>query len=1220
MTMTVDKKTALERSTEYFNGDELAASVFVGKYALANEEGYIESTPDDMHKNRLAPEFARIESKYTNPMDFEEIYGLIKDFGDVVPQGSPMSAIGNDIKIQSASNCFVIASTLDSMGGIHRNDEEQAQLMKRRGGVGHDISNIRPAGLPTSNAAGTTDGIGVFMDRFSNTTNEVAQNGRRGALMLTCSVHHPEILTFINIKKDKTKVTGANISVKLTDEFMNAVKNNEDYEQRWPVDSKNPSIIKTVNAKKIWDEIIQAAWESAEPGLLFWDNAEKYTPSDIYSKYGFGSVSTNPCFAIDQRLLTDNGYVMFKDLIGTKETDILIDNRISFTGNDTDESWEINCDNKGTSVSKGLNFRETSPNEELFLLKFSNGSSLKVTKDHHIATSIGMIQAKDLNEGHEILVPRVEAKTSIENLEPTTVDEICALLMGLIAGDGTYSKQSVCLDFWGDDSSRIVDMCKKYIDILYSTEYDSINDLISPNWKNRVMSNYYMSYDLPRNKTRIQSTFLAMLLKLRYGFSKETKTVVPEFIMNNARSKIAQFYCAGLYYADGSVQGSVDGGYTVRLAQSNEKMLSDVQLILHANGISSGVHLRRPAHVKEIKGQMCNIKAQFELITTKSSHVNFGVIGFLGHPTKTLKLKNIIENRKSNRGVGEDFTSLVSYEYVENAPVYCLSEYTSRSCIVNAISARRCGEIILSPYDSCRLITMNLYNFVENRFTNKARFNFYNFGLSVVKAQRLMDDMVDIEIEQIDKIINKINLDPEPEDVKSVELNLWKKIRQACLNGRRTGLGITALGDTLAALNIRYGSEESVRVTEEIYKALAVNAYMSSIQLAEERGCFPVWDYELEKDHPFVSKIIKELPGQYQEKYKKYGRRNIALTTTAPTGSVSMMTQTTSGIEPAFAVKYSRRKKINASDNSNDFDYVDLLGIKWKTFDVYHHAFKEWMDVTGKTFDNFNESPYYNATANDVDWISSVYIQAAAQKWICHSISKTCNLPNSATKELVAEVYMKAWESGCKGFTVYRDGCRDGVLVTEKKPEADNSTDLLSWDRPEKLPCDIHHVNISGESWIIFVGKSLEGEVCELFGGLSSKVVLPKKIKNGFIIKTKKKKGDVSVYNLTYGEGEDTATIKDIGEIFENPTQGDFTRAFSLMLRARIPIHMIVNQMQKNEHSDMYSFSRVVARVLKKYIKEGTTIKQKCSNCGSESLVYIEGCLTCSSCGSSRCS
>jgi ribonucleoside-diphosphate reductase alpha chain len=816
-------KEVIKESIKYFNGDEMAAKVFADKYALKDGDIYYELTPNEMHK-RLAGEFARIEKKYPNSLDKDTIYGLFENFRYIIPQGSPMSAIGNPYNTQSASNCFVIDSAYDSMGGIHRTDEEQAQLMKRRGGVGHDISNIRPSGLPVANAAKTTDGIGVYMDRFSNTTREVAQSGRRGALLEACSVHHPEIETFINIKRDKTRITGANISVKLTDEFMNAVKNGTDYEQRWPVDSDNPSISKMVDARSIWNQIIFAAWESAEPGLLFWDNALKYTPSDIYGDFGFRSIATNPC-----------------------------------------------------------------------------------------------------------------------------------------------------------------------------------------------------------------------------------------------------------------------------------------------------------------------------------------------------------------------------------------------------------GEIVLPAYDSCRLICENLKSFVINPFTKKAYFDYVNFIKITKIAQRLMDDMIDIELEQIDKILAKVESDPEPYEIKRVELELWNKIKETCLKGRRTGLGITALGDALAALNIRYGSDESIEVTEKIYKTLEVSAYESSIELAEERGSFPIFNYELEKDHVFVSRVISNLPIEVQEKYKKFGRRNIALTTTAPTGSVSMMTQTTSGIEPVFAIKYSRRKKINLSNSNEKVDYIDSLGDKWQVFEVYHEGFKQWMDVTGYTYEDFDKSPYYKATANDVDWLASVKIQAVAQKWICHSISKTCNLPNSATKELVADIYMKAWESGCKGFTVYRDGCRDGVLITKKETKNEECTcgEVHSITRPKRLECDIHQAIINSQAWTIFIGK-LDGKPYELFGGLSSKVELPKKIKHGFLDRCGKNDDGLSIYELVYSDGDETGKIKDVVNMFENPTQGAFTRMISLLLRIGTPIHIIVEQIQKDKASDMYSFSRIIARVLKKYIKDGTSSKQKCPNCGGD-ISYIEGCLMCTHCGYAKC-
>jgi ribonucleoside-diphosphate reductase alpha chain len=822
-----------EASIKYFDGDEFAAKVFVDKYAMQNKNGeYLELTPEDMH-HRLAREFARIENKYINPLSEDLIFSLLKKFKYIVPQGSPMSAIGNDYYLQSLSNCFVIQGVysheLDSYGGILLADQELAQLMKRRGGVGLDISGIRPKGMFTNNAARTTDGIAVFMERFSNTCREVAQNGRRGAEMQTISVNHPEIETFINIKRDLKKVTGSNISIRLNNEFMKAVKYDEEYVLRWPVTAsiEDAKFTKKVRAKDIWNQIIDSAWESAEPGLLFWDHVKENTPSDIYSDKGYESISTNPC-----------------------------------------------------------------------------------------------------------------------------------------------------------------------------------------------------------------------------------------------------------------------------------------------------------------------------------------------------------------------------------------------------------GEIVLSKNDACRLLVLNLASYVKNPFTDNAEFDFKLFHEHAIIAQRLMDDIVDLEIEKIDKIISKIENDPEQMEVKLIELNLWKKIREANINGRRTGLGITALGDCLAMLNIKYGSKESIDKTEKIYRALAIAAHTSSCILAKERGAFPIFSYEKEKDHKYLNSIMNNCGEDVRLMWKKTGRRNIALTTTAPTGSVSVMTQTTSGIEPVYLLYYKRRKKINPSDKEARVDFIDQMGDKWQEFIIYHHGLKRWMEITGET--NIEKSPYWGATSNDIDWVASVEIQAAAQKYIDHSISKTCNLPKDVTKEVVAQVYMKAWELGCKGFTVYRDGCRDGVLVnTENYNKLDRPTDIVYKNapkRPIELSCDIKKVKIQGEAWTVFVGL-LNNKPYEIFGGLSKYVDIPNKYKVGKIIKNGKVEG-ITSYNLVTGEGDDQMLVKDIANVFENKNYGAFTRTISLALRHGTPIQYIVEQLLKDKYSDMTSFSKVISRVLKSYIKDGTTLasEKKCQSCNSEgTLVYQEGCIMCTNCKYSKC-
>jgi len=809
---------------KYFGGDELAADVFL-KYALRDGDNYLELTPTDMHK-RLAREFARIESKYVNPMSEDEIFELFDGFHKVIPQGSPMSGIGNDSQIQSLSNCFVIPSPKDSYGGILFTDQEQVQIMKRRGGIGFDISTIRPKGMATKNAAHTTDGVAVFMDRFSNSCREVAQGGRRGALMLTIDCRHPEILTFIDIKRDKKRVTGANISVRWTDDFMQAVVEDGDFQLQWPVNVhlNDATVKRTVKARNIWSAFVDAAWDSAEPGALFWSNAIRNSPADIYTKEGFGSTSTNPC-----------------------------------------------------------------------------------------------------------------------------------------------------------------------------------------------------------------------------------------------------------------------------------------------------------------------------------------------------------------------------------------------------------GEIILSPYDSCRLMVINVKSFVIKPFSKTAIFDFDGFISTVQKAQRLMDDMIDLEVEQIDKILNKIDNDPEPPEVKQIEKDLWLNIETQARLGRRTGLGITGLGDALAMLNLRYGSDKSIVKTEEIYRALAIGSHSSSVQLAKERGPFEVWDYNKEKNHAYLNQVMTACGDSVMKDWKKYGRRNIANTTTAPVGSVSCLTQTTSGIEPAYLLSYSRRRKVTS--DSERVDFVDELGDRFQMYDVHHPGVQTWMEVTGKS--DISKSPYHGATSNDVDWTKSVELQAAAQKWIDHSISKTCNLPKEATRELVADVYMRAWQSGCKGFTVYRDGTRSGVLISTSEESNDTSNVLVNSNapkRPELLECEIHRATIKGEDWTILVGMSKEHRPYEVFGGLSDYVEIPRRHTNG-LVRKRSRKTVASKYDLIVGSNGDEFIIKDIVSVFDNPNHTAFTRTLSLALRHGVPTHYLVEQLQKDKDADLFSFSKVIARVLKKYISDGTKVSngiiENC--CESPNIIYQEGCATCATCGYAKC-
>lgn len=811
----------------YFNGDELATEVFLGKYALRNNNNdIVESTPVHMHK-RLAREFARIESKYPNSLSEDEIYDLLSSW-KIVPQGGPMAAIGNPYQVQSLSNCFVIESPYDSYGGILKTDQEQAQIMKRRGGVGFDISTIRPKGLKTANAARTTDGIGVFMERFSNTCREVAQGGRRGALMLSISVHCTEIRTFINIKRDLSKVTGANISIKLTDEFMRAVRDDKDVELRFPVETDATHVIKdTINARQLWNEIVESAWLTGEPGILFWDTVIRRSPADSYSSLGFKTTSTNPC-----------------------------------------------------------------------------------------------------------------------------------------------------------------------------------------------------------------------------------------------------------------------------------------------------------------------------------------------------------------------------------------------------------GELPLAPADSCRLLLVNLEKFVINPYTQDAKFIFDEFANVVNKAQRLMDDMIDLELEAIDKIIAKINADSEPENVKRIEYDLWCEIKRKCEQGRRTGLGITALGDTIASLGYKYGSNESIEFTNNVYKTLCLSAYKSSSIMASERGAFPIYDALLEADNEFISHVLNN-DDDLAKIHKKHGRRNIALLTTAPAGSVSILTQTTSGCEPVYKTSYTRRKKINPNDQQSRVDFIDQLGDKWQEYTVFHPGVKRWMDVTCN--DDITKSPYHGSTSVDIDWLKKIELQAAAQRWVDHAISNTVNIPADTSIEVVKHVYERGWELGCKGITVYRDGTRDGVLVTAKQDDnKQQPIDIIETHapkRPKELQCDIHRASVKGEQYLVLVGI-LNDKPYEIMAGLQEHVEVPKKSKHGTLIKNGKNKDGVATYNLKIPLGDDDELVfKDVVNLFDNPSHGALTRALSLSLRHGVPTQYIVEQLKKDKHSDLQSFSNVIGRVLKTYIKDGTTVTSEklCCECGSTSLVYQQGCVSCSACGWSKC-
>ena len=847
--MTYTYNEAFEASKKYFDGDELAARVWATKYALKDSQGnYFELTPDDMHR-RIAREIARIERKYKNPMDEQLLFDLMNHFRYLVPQGSPMAGIGNNLQVGSLSNCFVIGlnGEPDSYGGIIKIDEEQVQLMKRRGGVGHDLSHLRPKGAEVKNSALTSTGLVPFMERYSNSTREVAQDGRRGALMLTVSVKHPDSEAFVDAKMTEGKITGANVSLKIDDAFMQAAIEGKEYTQQYPIHAEKPKYTQKIDATTFWNKIIHNAWQSAEPGVLFWDTIIRESLPDCYADLGFKTVSTNPC-----------------------------------------------------------------------------------------------------------------------------------------------------------------------------------------------------------------------------------------------------------------------------------------------------------------------------------------------------------------------------------------------------------GEIPLCPYDSCRLLAINLYSYVENPFTPNAKFNFSKFKEHVMYAQRMMDDIIDLEMEKIETIIAKIEADPETDEVKATELNLWKKIKDKTSQGRRTGVGTTAEGDMIAAMGLTYGTEEATKFSVEVHKTLALAAYRSSVMLASERGAFPVFDYKREVNNPFMNRL-KEADSELYDLMVKYGRRNIACLTIAPTGTTSILTQTTSGIEPVFLPVYKRRRKVNANDKEVRVDFVDESGDAFEEYVVYHPKFITWMNINGiEVKDNYTQeqideivakSPYYKATSNDVDWLNKVKMQGAVQKWVDHSISVTINLPNDVSEDMVNKLYVEAWKSGCKGCTVYRDGSRSGVLISlknEKKKTTENAAPspadengFVTHKRPIELDADVVRFQNNKEKWIAFIGL-IDGKPYEIFTGIADDdegIFCPKSVSKGKIIKVIDENGQKRYdFQFVNKRGFKT-TIEGLSEKF-NPEFWNYAKLISGVLRYRMPIAQVLKLVGSLEldNQSINTWKVGVERALKKYLPNGEKASgQTCPNCGQESLVYQEGCLICTNCGTSRC-
>lgn len=1275
-------KQEIEKATnQYFNGDELATDVWIKKYCLKDESKFYELTPDDMHR-RIAREIARIEAKYLNPRSEDEIYETLKNFKRIIPQGSPMSGIGNNFQVVSLSNCFVIGDeTSDSYGGIFKIDQEQVQLMKRRGGVGHDLSHIRPNGSPVKNSAITSTGIVPFMERYSNSTKEVAQDGRRGALMLSVSIKHPDAEQFIDAKLIENKITGANISIKIDDEFMCAVENNVNYIQSYPLDlyekilndkngitylfsiqdflksgelnkiepiknfdEKIVGYLKKIDANKLWKKIVYNAWKSAEPGVLFWDKVISESIPDCYQDNGFKTVSTNPCFPSSERLLTKNGYFKFGDLVSIntlKTNDIVCDKRISYIndGVEKPENWIINNNETGTIIRKASNVFLSQVDAEILEIKSSKGFKLKCTPDHHIATTNGMIEAKDLTTNDNILISIPDNEGCIINKEPESVLEMLSILFGLIQGDGTLDKKRKRLhfDFWGNDIDRMKNMVCNIIDKLYNELGERRNS------NNEKLSKYF--YSNKKNKLRITSAWVGKIFE-EYGFNFQNKFIVPEFVFNNSSNNIGKFYVAALMYCDGSLQGTEKSGYTIRLSQSNEDFLNQIQIILHSNGLIFGIYKRRDKKLTLMPNgsggsSEYKTKTQFELISLGGSIVKYiSSIGFLGDLNKEQKF-----NKNHNYNIKKSFTdTIVSISKLDNEHVFCLKEDVGRNIIVNGISARRCGEIPLCPYDSCRLLAINLYGYVVNPFTSNAYFDWDLFKSDSQIAMRYMDDIIDLEIEKIDTILSKIHSDPENEFVKLYEINLWERIKEMTINGRRTGLGITAEGDMLASLNLIYGTDAATDFSESIHKELKLSAYRSSVILAKERGAFPIYNSENEINNPFILRIKNEDLELYNDMVK-YGRRNIALLTIAPTGTASLMTQTSSGIENCFLTAYNRRRKINPQEKDVRIDFIDDEGITWMEYPVFHHHFETWLKANDydvnvvKTMNKeqvdeiIKKSPYYKATSADVDWVKKVEMQGRIQQHIDHSISTTINLPNDVTEETVANVYKTGWRSGCKGITVYRDGSRSGVLVGIKEKKCEFHENHAP-KRPKRLKGEIHRFQNNLEKWIAVVGIKDERPY-EIFTGkfenglsnLPSNVKDCEVVKNiievdginevGEPIKLRKKR-----YDIEYVDSDGVKqTHVGLNHAF-NPEYWNYAKLFSGVLRHGMPIiyvYELIDSLNLNT-DNLNTWKNGVARVVKKYIKDGEKSKGTCQVCGSTNFEFKEGCLMCTQCGWSKCS
>ena len=1166
-------KQEVEKATlQYFKGDELATDVWIRKYCLKDENNYYELTPDDMHW-RIAIELARIEAKYPIPLSVDEIYETLKNFNRIVPQGSPMSGIGNDFQVVSLSNCFVIGNMGegDSYGGILKIDQEQVQLMKRRGGVGHDLSHIRPSGSPVKNSAITSTGIVPFMERYSNTTKEVAQDGRRGALMLSVSIKHPDSENFIDAKLEQGKITGANVSVKIHDDFMKSVLEGTPYQQQYPIDSDKPKYTKTIDAQKLWKKIIHNAWKSAEPGILFWDEVIRESIPDCYIDQGFKTVSTNPCFSGKELLLTTLGDKTFEELC------------------DLDNISIINC--VGNIISTKV---WCSGEKETIKLLNSQGETAICTPNQMWKTI----------DGREVIAKELKGEKLLPFLIKPINGNTLYTKLGFIQGDGNLSR-------------------------LKSSTHKGFEINIGKN-DDDVLNYFNLIRETPNQRTFYVDQYVDACKELKFSDNVLPERNLPLSINDWDDNKKLSFL-SGLYSANGSIVGN----YRISFKSTNKSLIFELQNLLKFFDIDSYYTTNKPKLTSFENGDyFCkesydlNIGKYYDLIKF------YNRIGFI-HQYKTNKLFDVILSRSPK------ITKILDNGIIK---VYDFSEPETNWGVVNGYVSHNCGEIPLCPNDSCRLLAINLFGYVRNPFTKEAYFNWELFKQDAQIAMRYMDDIVDLEIEKIDAILAKIKSDPEDEFTKIYETNLWEQIKSMTIKGRRTGLGITAEGDMLAALGLRYGTDEATDFSEEIHKTLKLNAYRSSVNMAKERGVFPIYDSFRELHNPFIERIMVEDYLLYTD-MMTFGRRNISLLTIAPTGTVSLMTQTTSGIEPAFLPVYMRRRKINPQEKDVRTDFTDEEGVAWMEYPVFHHKFEMWLKINGYNIDVVKtmtveqldeivkKSPYYKATSNDVDWVKKVEMQGRLQKHVDHSISVTVNLPKDTTEEIVSKVYETGWRSGCKGITVYRDGSRSGVLVGVDEKKEEKLHDVHAPKRPKRLKAEIHRFQNSLEKWIAVVGMK-DGRPYEIFTGKHENGLskLPPHVKdcevvkniieieelneNNLPVKVKKKR-----YDIEYVDVDGVKQIHTgLNHAFD-PEFWNYAKLISGIMRHGMPIikqYELIDSLNfKEDHIN--TWKNGVARVIKKYIKDGEKGRGNCPICGSEHLEYVEGCLKCMACGNGKC-